>query len=189
MDDGCWGGNGAADQAWSGESRRAHWSPDNRHLAFFLDGADADLHVDTTEAQPVPRQMTTCPGCNILSRSRASTAPGGSGQRNAPLSSGRRAGQERGRDGAVVRGICGRDLRRPRALHQNDRRAFSRALFSAIEGELEERLVEDIRGPSGLRPCRGVYYTGQDERGRRAALLRLRAETGVEVRPGRSQAR
>ena len=71
---------------------------------------------------------------------------------------------------------------------KNDRPGlFARALAGDPRANSEERLVEDIRGPIGyFAPVsQGVYYTGQDERGRYAGLrfFDYAQRRSVEVAP------
>jgi hypothetical protein len=71
---------------------------------------------------------------------------------------------------------------------KNDRPGlFARALAGDPRANSEERLVEDIRGPIGyFAPVsRGVYYTGQDERGRYVGLrfFDYAQRKSVEVAP------
>jgi Tol biopolymer transport system component len=159
-----------------------HWSPDNRHVAFFARmGAEPQIYViDATEAQPAPRQMThDVPGCNIPSWSRSgeslycSRRIVGSEMHlfRVPAES---AGKNEAEMEQWFEGKSATETSDGRVLYiKNDRPGlFARALAGDPRANSEERLVEDIRGPIGyFAPvAQGVYYTGQDERGRYTGL-------------------
>ena len=175
-----------------------HWSPDNRHVAFFARiGAEPQIYViDATEARPVPRQMThDLPGCNIPSWSRSgaflycSRRIGGSEMHlfRVPAASGAK------NEGHMERWFEGKSAAETsdgRVLYiKNDRPGlFARALAGDPRANPEERLVEDIRGPIGYFAAapHGVYYTGQDDRGRYTGLRFFdhAQRRSVEVAPG-----
>ena len=173
------------------------WSPDNRHVAFFARmGAEPRIYViDTTEAQPVSRQMTDdVPGCNIPSWSRSgeflycSRRIGGSEMHlfRVPAES---AGKNENEMERWFEGKSATETSDGRVLYiKNDRPGlFARALAGDPRASSEERLVEDIRGPIGyFAPVsQGVYYTGQDEQGRYTGLrfFDYAQRRSVEVAP------
>ena len=159
-----------------------HWSPDNRHVAFFARiGTEPQVYViDATEDLPAPRQVThEAPGCNIPSWSRSGKF----------LYCSRRIGgsemylyrvlAEDGETGESemerwFEGKSATETADGRVLYiKNDRPGlFARALAGDPTANSEERLVEDIRGPIGyFAPVeQGVYYTGQDLQGRYVGL-------------------
>ena len=174
-----------------------HWSPDDRHLAFFARmGPEPQIYViDATEAQPVPRQMThDVPGCNIPSWSRSgeylycSRRIGGSEMHLFRVRA-ESAGSHEGEMEQWFEGKSAAETSDGRVLYiKNDRPGlFARALAGDPRANSEERLVEDIRGPIGyFAPVsQGVYYTGQDEQGRYTGLrfFDYAQRRSVEVAP------
>jgi len=158
-----------------------HWSPDNRHVAFFARmGPEPQIYViDATQDQPVPRQAThEVPGCNIPSWSRSgkylycSRRIGGEMRLyRVPAESGDTGASEMER---WFEGKSATETTDGRVLYIKDDRPglFARSLAGDPTANPEERLVEDIRGPIGyFSPVTaGVYYTGQDSLGRYVAL-------------------
>ncbi len=175
-----------------------HWSPDNRHVAFFARmGAEPQIYViDTAEDQPGPQQVTDeTPGCNIPSWSRSgkflycSRRVGDSGMHlyRVPVESGGTGESEMER---LFEGKSATETSDGRVLYiKNDRPGlFARSLAGDPRENPEERLVEDIRGPYAayFAPVeKGVYYTGQDLRGRYVALrfFDYAQKRSVEVAP------
>ena len=159
-----------------------HWSPDNRHVAFFarMGSEQPQIYVlDATQDQPVPRQVThEVPGCNIPSWSLSgeflycSRRIGGEMRLyRVPAGSGEKGESEMER---WFEGKSATETSDGRVLYiKNDHPGlFARSLAGDATANPEERLVEDIRGPVGyFAPVsKGVYYTGQDSFGRYVAL-------------------
>jgi len=174
-----------------------HWSPDNRHVAFFARmGAEPQIYViDATEAQPVPRQAThDVPGCNIPSWSRSGeflycSRRIGSSEMHLFRVPGDSAGKHQGEMERWFEGKSATETADGRVLYiKNDSPGlFARSLAGDPRTNSEERLVEDIQGPIGyFAPVpQGVYYTGRDEQGRYTGLrfFDYSKRRSVEVAP------
>jgi eukaryotic-like serine/threonine-protein kinase len=160
------------------------WSPDNRHIAFFARvGTDEpQIHViDATRGQPATRQATgEVPNCHIPSWSRSGKF----------LYCSRRIGGEmrlfrvpaersETGDSEIEQWFDGKFAtetsdRRVLYIKNNRQGLFARSLAGDPAANLEESLVQDIKGlgPPGYfaAVAEGVYYTGLDSSGKYAGL-------------------
>ena len=157
------------------------WSPDNRHVAFFARiGTEPQIYViDATTDQPVPQQAThEVPGCNIPSWSRSGKFVYCSRRIEGEMRLFRvPAGRGETGESEMERWFEGKSATETsdgRVLYIKDDRPglFARSLAGDPTANLEERLVEDIKGPIGYfaTVAEGVYYTGQDSFGRYVGL-------------------
>ena len=174
-----------------------HWSPDSRHVAFFVYmGTEPQTYViDAAEDLPNPRQMThEVPGCSLPTWSRnpkflyCSRRIGGSELQLY------RVPAENGATGKsdmepLFEGKSATETSDGRLLYiKSDRPGlFARSLAGDLRANPEESLVEDIRGPIGyfVPVEQGVYYTGQDLQRRYTGLrfFDYARRKSVEVAP------
>jgi serine/threonine protein kinase/Tol biopolymer transport system component len=174
------------------------WSPDNRHVAFFVyTGTEPQTYViDATEDQPHPQQLThDVPGCNLPTWSRngeslyCSRRIGGSELQLHRVAAVNGATGEHEME-RLFEGKSAIETSDGRVLYiKNDRPGlFARSLAGDPTANPEERLVEDIQGPFGyfVPVAQGVYYTGQDSRRRYVGLrfFDYAQRRSVEVAPG-----
>ena len=152
------------------------WSPDNRHVAFSarVESDEPQIHViDATQDQPVPRQAThEVPGCNIPSWSHdgktlyCSRRIGGGAHLilfRVPAESPETGESQMER---WFEGKSASETSDGRVLFiRNDQWGlFARSLAGDPTANLDQRLVNDIIGPTAYYApvAEGIYYTAQN---------------------------